>query len=219
ILAKYGAPTAEAIVESALNSAEKLEKFAFSDIVLSLKSSDVSTVIAANRLLAAKCDYPLHIGVTEAGTGSAAYIKSAIGIGSLLYDGIGDTIRVSLSENINNEIKAANDILRALNLKGGIRIISCPTCGRTKINLISLAKQLEKRLKTIKTEKTIKVALMGCAVNGPGEASEADIGAAGGVGEALIFKKGVPCFKIDEDKIVDTLVSEVKKLCKNNAAQ
>lgn len=212
LLEKYGSPTPEAIVESAVNSAHKLEQFGFDNIVLSLKSADVKTVIVANRLLAEECDYPLHLGVTESGRGTMGNIKSAVGIGSLLCDGIGDTIRVSLTENVVKEVEAARNILRACGLVPGIDIVSCPTCGRTKINLLPLAKELEKQIKNLKTQKQIKVALMGCIVNGPGEAKEADVGVAGGVGEAMLFKKGVPCGMLDESQIIPTLVKEIKQL-------
>ena len=188
ILAKYGGPTPEALCESALYHVSLLEKYDFDDIVISLKASSVDLTIRAYEQIAEKCEYPLHLGVTEAGTARMGLIKSAIGIGSLLQRGIGDTIRVSLTADPVEEIKAANDILRALDLKKGVRFVSCPTCGRTRINLIALANQVEERLKDCR--KPITVAVMGCAVNGPGEAREADIGVAGGEGEGLIFKKG-----------------------------
>ncbi|MDD4124832.1 MAG: flavodoxin-dependent (E)-4-hydroxy-3-methylbut-2-enyl-diphosphate synthase [Eubacteriales bacterium] len=212
ILAKYGFPTPEAIAESAKCACEQLEKFDFDNIVVSVKSSDVRTMIQANRLIAQKCVYPLHLGVTEAGRGNAAIVKSSVGIGALLAEGIGDTIRVSLTDNIIREIEAAKQLLYSLDLKPHIELISCPTCGRTKINLIPLAKRLEKELKKIQVTKTIKVALMGCIVNGPGEASHADIGVAGGNGEALLFYKGVVRKKIPEEEIIKTLVEEIKKL-------
>jgi len=187
ILAKYGSPTPQAMVESALYHASLLEKFDFDDIVISIKSSDVNTMIAAYELASEKCCYPLHLGVTEAGTERMGIIKSSIGIGSLLTRGIGDTIRVSLSDKPVKEVFAAFDILKAVGLKKDCPyLISCPTCGRTKIDLIGLAKQVEERLKDCK--KPIKVAVMGCIVNGPGEAKEADIGIAGGDGNGLIFK-------------------------------
>ena len=188
ILAKYGGPTPRALAESALLNASLLEKFGFSDIVLSIKSSDVRTMIEANRIVASKCSYPLHLGVTEAGTERIGIIKSAAGIGSLLEDGIGDTIRVSLTADPVHEVEAGIDILKALGFRKGVKIVSCPTCGRTKINLIQIAREVEKRLSGCR--KNITVAVMGCAVNGPGEAREADVGVAGGDGCGLIFKKG-----------------------------
>ena len=211
ILAKYGSPCAEAIVESALYHASLLEKFDFTDIVISLKSSNVHTMIKAYTLLSEQCDYPLHLGVTEAGTKEMGIVKSSIGIGALLNQGIGDTIRVSLTDDPVEEIYAAKNILKALDLKPDEPyLISCPTCGRTQIDLISLAKEVEKRLKNV--HKPIKVAVMGCIVNGPGEAKEADIGIAGGNGEGLIFKKGKILMKLPEDKLVDKLFEEIEAL-------
>lgn len=211
ILAKYGSPCAEALVESALYHASLLEKFDFTDIVISLKSSNVHTMIKAYTLLSEQCDYPLHLGVTEAGTKEMGIVKSSIGIGALLNQGIGDTIRVSLTDDPVEEIYAANNILKALDLKPDEPyLISCPTCGRTQIDLISLAKEVEKRLKNV--HKPIKVAVMGCIVNGPGEAKEADIGIAGGNGEGLIFKKGKILMKLPEDKLVDKLFEEIEAL-------
>lgn len=211
ILKKYGAPTPEALVESAMYHASLLEKFDFNDIVISIKSSDVATMIKAYRLLAEKCDYPLHLGVTEAGTERMGVIKSAIGIGSLLLDGIGDTIRVSLTDSPIKEVAAAYDILKAAGIrKRGIEIVSCPTCGRTKIDLISLAKKVEESVKNI--DKPLKVAVMGCVVNGPGEAREADIGIAGGDGCGVIFKKGEVIKKVKEEEILSALLEEIEKL-------
>lgn len=211
ILAKYGSPTPEAMVESALYHASLLEKFDFDDIVISIKSSDVNTMIAAYELASEKCNYPLHLGVTEAGTERMGVIKSSIGIGSLLTRGIGDTIRVSLSDTPVKEVFAAFDILKAIGLKNDCPyLISCPTCGRTKIDLIGLAKKVEDRLKDCK--KPIKVAVMGCIVNGPGEAKEADIGIAGGDGNGLIFKKGEILRKVPEDQLLDELMKEIEKL-------
>ena len=211
ILAKYGAPTPDALVESALYHASLLERFDFTDIVLSIKSSDVDTMIRAYELCAEKCRYPLHLGVTEAGTERMGLVKSSIGIGSLLQRGIGDTIRVSLTANPVKEIAAGMDILKALNLRQeGIQFVSCPTCGRTKIDLIAIADEVERRLAHCK--KPIKVAVMGCVVNGPGEAREADIGIAGGDGVGLLFKKGEIVRKVPEDKLVDELVREVEAL-------
>ena len=210
LLEKYGSPTPEALTESALNHVKLLNQCDFDDIVISIKSSDVKTTIAAYRLLAQKTDYPLHLGVTEAGTERMGIIKSAVGIGSLLCDGIGDTIRVSLTADPVREVYAAKDILRACGMGGGAELISCPTCGRTKIDLISLAGQVEKLLETV--DKPIKVAVMGCAVNGPGEAREADIGIAGGKGEGLIFKKGEILRKVPEEKLLEELKKEIDLL-------
>lgn len=210
ILEKYGGPTAEALVESALYHASLLEKFDFTDIVLSMKSSDLSTMIQAYRLAHERCGYPLHVGVTEAGTSRMGLIKSAIGIGSLLHDGIGDTIRVSLTADPVEEVAAGLDILRALGLRGGPRLVSCPTCGRTRIDLIGLAGKVEEALRPVK--KDITVAVMGCVVNGPGEAKEADIGIAGGQGEGLLFRKGQPLRKVPEDKLLEALMEEIEAL-------
>ncbi len=211
ILAKYGSPTPMALVESALYHASLLEKFDFNDIVLSIKSSDVNKMIQAYELAAERCDYPLHLGVTEAGTERMGLIKSAIGIGSLLQRGIGDTIRVSLTAEPVKEVTAGFDILKALNLcKNGVQLISCPTCGRTRIDLIGIATEVEKRLAGCK--KNISVAVMGCAVNGPGEAREADIGIAGGDGMGLIFKKGEIIRKVPENELIECLMQEIDKL-------
>ena len=211
ILEKYGHPTAQALCDSALYHASLLEKFNFTDIVLSMKSSDVTTMIQAYRLAAQQCDYPLHLGVTEAGTKRMGIIKSAVGIGALLADGIGDTIRVSLTDDPVEEVYAAKDILKALGMgDGGVRFVSCPTCGRTKIDLISLAREAEDRLRDC--DKNITVAVMGCIVNGPGEAKEADIGIAGGDGMGLIFKKGEIICKVPESELIDRLLEEVDKL-------
>lgn len=210
ILAKYGAPTPQALVDSALYHARLLEKFDFTGIVVSIKSSHVPTMIEAYRLAAEQLGCPLHLGVTEAGTARMGLIKSAVGIGSLLCDGIGDTIRVSLTADPVEEVRAARDILMAVGRGRGPEVVSCPTCGRTKIDLISLAGRVEEALADCR--KDIKVAVMGCAVNGPGEAREADIGIAGGNGEALLFKKGVPVGKYPEDRIVDVLLREIEKL-------
>ncbi|HIW15625.1 MAG TPA: flavodoxin-dependent (E)-4-hydroxy-3-methylbut-2-enyl-diphosphate synthase [Firmicutes bacterium] len=210
ILEKYGGPTAEALVDSALYHASLLEKFDFTDIVLSMKSSDLSTMIQAYRLAHERCQYPLHVGVTEAGTSRMGLIKSAIGIGSLLHDGIGDTIRVSLTADPVEEVAAGLDILRALGLRGGPKLVSCPTCGRTRIDLIGLAGKVEEALRPVK--KDITVAVMGCVVNGPGEAKEADIGIAGGQGEGLLFRKGKPLRKVPEDKLLDALMEEIDAL-------
>lgn len=210
LLEKYGSPTPEALVESALNHANLLKKFNFDDIVISIKSSNVSTMVNAYRLLAEKCNYPLHLGVTEAGTERMGLIKSAVGIGSLLLDGIGETIRVSLTADPVKEIAAARDILKSVDKFGGVKIVSCPTCGRTKINLIMLANEIEDKIKNM--DKNITVAVMGCVVNGPGEAREADIGIAGGDGCAILFKKGEIIRKISEKNIISELLSEIEKL-------
>ncbi len=211
ILAKYGAPTPEAMVESAMYHASLLEKFDFDNIVISIKSSNVNTMIKAYELAAQECSYPLHLGVTEAGTERMGIIKSAVGIGSLLTHNIGDTIRVSLTDNPVKEVYAAFDILKAIGLKTDCPyLISCPTCGRTKIDLVGLAKQVEERLRDCK--KPIKVAVMGCIVNGPGEAKEADIGIAGGDGCGLIFKKGEILRKVPENELLNELMKEIDKL-------
>lgn len=210
LLEKYGRPTPEALVESALSHVRLLNDCDFDDIVISIKSSDVKLMIEAYRLLAQQVDYPLHLGVTEAGTERMGIIKSAVGIGSLLCDGIGDTIRVSLTADPVKEVYAAKDILRACGMGGGVQIVSCPTCGRTKIALIPLAEQVEKLCADI--DKPIKVAVMGCAVNGPGEAREADIGIAGGNGEGIIFRKGQILRKVPEDKLLEELKKEIDLL-------
>lgn len=211
ILAKYGAPTPQAMVESAMYHAALLEKFDFNDIVISIKSSNVPTMIAAYEMAAQRCDYPLHLGVTEAGTERMGIIKSAAGIGSLLCHGIGDTIRVSLTDDPVKEVFAAMDILKAIGLKNDSPyLIACPTCGRTRIDLVGLAKQVEEKLRDV--HKPIKVAVMGCVVNGPGEAREADIGIAGGDGEGLLFKKGQILRKVPEDQLLTELMKEIDKL-------
>ena len=211
ILAKYGAPTPEAMVESAMYHAALLEKFDFNDIVISIKSSNVPTMIAAYEMAAQRCDYPLHLGVTEAGTERMGIIKSAAGIGSLLCHGIGDTIRVSLTDDPVKEVFAAMDILKAIGLKNDSPyLIACPTCGRTRIDLVGLAKQVEEKLRDV--HKPIKVAVMGCVVNGPGEAREADIGIAGGKGEAVLFVHGEPVRKLTGDNILDQFMEEIDKL-------
>lgn len=210
LLEKYGSPTPEALVESALGHVKLLNNCDFDDIVISIKSSDVKLMIAAYRLLAQQVEYPLHLGVTEAGTARMGLVKSAVGIGSLLCDGIGDTIRVSLTADPVKEISAARDILRACNMGGGVQIVSCPTCGRTKIALIPLAEQVEKLCADI--DKPIKVAVMGCVVNGPGEAREADVGIAGGDGEGIIFRKGKVFRKVPEDRLLEELKKEIDLL-------
>lgn len=211
ILAKYGSPVPEALAESAMYHVRLLEKFDFSDIVISLKSSNVNYMVEAYELIAKQCDYPLHLGVTETGTERMGTIKSSVGIGSLLVHGIGDTIRVSLTADPIREVYAGNDILKAVGLKNDSPyLVSCPTCGRTKIDLIGLANEVEERLRDCK--KGIKVAVMGCAVNGPGEAREADIGIAGGDGCGLIFKKGEILRKVPENELIDELMKEIEKL-------
>lgn len=210
ILARHGAPTPRALVDSAVYHARLLEKFDFHDIVISIKSSSVPVMIEAYRIAARELEYPLHLGVTEAGTSRMGLIKSAVGIGSLLCDGIGDTIRVSLTADPVEEIKAARDILKAIGKSGGVKIVSCPTCGRTKIDLIGLAGKVEAALEGCK--KDITVAVMGCVVNGPGEAREADIGIAGGDGEALLFKKGQAVGKYSESEILSVLLAEIERM-------
>lgn len=210
ILAKYGSPTPEALCESAMGHIKLLERFDFDDIVVSIKSSDVQKNIAAYRLMRQMCPYPLHLGVTEAGTYNMGLIKSAIGIGSLLCDGIGETIRVSLTDDPVKEVKAGIDILKAIGKRRGVRLVSCPTCGRTKIDLIGLAKRVEEALANV--DKDITVAVMGCIVNGPGEAREADIGLAGGDGCAVIFKKDEIIGKYSEEDAFAALLAEIEKL-------
>ena len=215
VLEKYGSPTPEALCESALYHVSLLEKFDFYDTVISMKVSDPYKMIAANRLLAQRCDYPLHLGVTEAGGKERGSIKSAVGIGALLCDGIGDTIRVSLTDDPREEIKAAEQILQAIGIEGqsGLDIVSCPTCGRTKIDLIPIVSAFEKAAEGEGLLGVpLKVAIMGCVVNGPGEAKEADVGVAGGKGEAVLIRKGEIIRKIPEEEIVSTLITEVKKL-------
>ena len=210
ILAKFGGPTPQALVESALYHVSLLERYDFTDIVVSLKASSVDSTIRAYQLMAQRCPYPLHLGVTEAGTARMGLIKSAIGIGSLLQQGIGDTLRVSLTADPVEEIPAGKDILKALGMGTGPRLVSCPTCGRTRIDLVGLANQVEQALRGC--EKDITVAVMGCAVNGPGEAREADLGIAGGEGEGLLFQKGKILRKVPEDQLLAALLEEVDKL-------
>ena len=211
ILSKYGGVTPEALVESGLYHISLLEKYDFHDIVLSLKSSDTKMMYKAYELAAEKCPYPLHLGVTEAGTESMGVIKSAAGIGGLLLRGIGDTIRISLTDDPVKEVEAGIKLLKAIDLrKGGIRFVSCPTCGRTKIDLIGIAKEAEKRLANV--NKDITVAIMGCVVNGPGEASNADIGIAGGDGCGVLFKKGEIVCKLKENELLNALCEEIEKM-------
>lgn len=209
LLDKYGHPTAEALVDSAFSHLELLEKFGFYDTCVSMKSSTVPTMVEACRLFRSKCDYPLHIGVTETGPEKMGLIKSAMGIGALLLDGIGDTIRVSLTAEPVNEVYAAKDILKAAGLRSeGVNIISCPTCGRTRIDLIGLVNRVEQALRDC--PKPITVAVMGCVVNGPGEAREADIGIAGGDGWGMIFEKGEPVEKLPYDELLDALLRRIE---------
>ena len=215
ILKKYGSPTPEELCESALYHVSLLEKFGFYDTVISIKASNVKDMIDANRLLASKCDYPLHLGVTEAGGGERGLLKSTAGIGALLCDGIGDTIRVSLTDDPVQEIGAARKILQAVGVEGqsGMDIISCPTCARTQIDLIPLVKRFEAAVAAEGLDAVpLKVALMGCVVNGPGEAREADIGIAGGIGEGLLFSHGEILHKVPEDKIIEVLIDKIKEI-------
>ncbi|MGV3024727.1 flavodoxin-dependent (E)-4-hydroxy-3-methylbut-2-enyl-diphosphate synthase [Clostridium thermobutyricum] len=211
ILERDGKPTAKGLVESALRHVKILEDLDFHDIIISIKSSDVKMMIESYRLMSEKVDYPLHLGVTESGTKFKGTIKSSVGIGTLLAEGIGDTIRVSLTSNPLEEIEVAKELLKALGLyEEGIEFVSCPTCGRTEIDLIGIAEEVEKRLKNSK--KKIKVAVMGCVVNGPGEAREADIGIAGGKGVGIIFKKGEIIKKVKEEDLVEELLKEIESL-------
>ena len=218
ILEKYKAPTADAIAESAFYHINLLEKFGFYDTVVSVKSSDVINMINANRIIAKSCDYPLHLGVTEAGDSYSGLIKSSVGIGSLLCEGIGDTLRVSLTASPVEEIKAAKELLSLLGFynKGSIQIVSCPTFGRTKIDLIGLSSRLKQEIDGINTYgKDIKIALMGCIVNGPGEAKECDFGIAGGNGEAVLFRQGEIVRKIKESEIIPCILDEIEKFRNN----
>ncbi|MCG4578998.1 flavodoxin-dependent (E)-4-hydroxy-3-methylbut-2-enyl-diphosphate synthase [Clostridium cochlearium] len=211
ILNKYGGVCSDALVESALRHVEILNKVDFHDIVISIKSSNVNQMIESYKKISSKVNYPLHLGVTEAGTPWRGIIKSSIGIGALLSEGIGDTIRVSLTGDPIEEVKVGKEILRSLNLYNkGIEFISCPTCGRTEINLIKIAEEVEKRLEDV--DKNIKVAIMGCVVNGPGEARESDIGIAGGKGYGLIFKKGKIIKKVKEEDLVEGLIEEIRNM-------
>ena len=211
LLEKYGHPTADALVESAFGHLELLEKFGFYDTCVSMKSSTVPTMVEACRKFRQRCDYPLHIGVTETGPVKQGLIKSAMGIGALLLDGIGDTIRVSLTDDPVEEVYAAKDILKAAGLrKEGVNIISCPTCGRTRIDLIGLVNQVDEALRGC--EKPITVAVMGCVVNGPGEAREADIGIAGGDGWGMIFEKGVQVDKLPFDALLPALLERIERM-------
>ena len=209
LLEKYGGVTAEGIVESALDKVHMIENMGYDNLVVSIKSSDVMMCVKAHELIAKKCPYPLHVGITESGTLFSGNIKSSVGLGIILYQGIGDTIRVSLTGDPLEEIKSAKLILKALGLrKGGIEVVSCPTCGRTKIDLIGLANKVETMVAEYPLD--IKVAVMGCVVNGPGEAREADLGIAGGIGEGLLIKKGEIIRKVKEDELLDALRNELE---------
>jgi (E)-4-hydroxy-3-methylbut-2-enyl-diphosphate synthase len=211
LLEKYGHPTPEALVEAAWRHIRILEEMDYKNIKISLKAHDVPLTLAAYRLMASQCDYPLHVGITEAGTVNSGIIKSAVGIGALLAEGIGDTIRVSLTGDPVREVKVGFEILKSLGLREyGPTLISCPTCGRTQINLEKLALEVEKRLAEI--SEPITVAVMGCVVNGPGEAREADVGIAGGINEGLIFRKGEVLKKVAEADIIDELFAEIDKI-------
>ena len=213
LLEKYGGVTAEAIVESAKKQIAFIEEFGYDNIVVSIKSSDVMMCVKAHELMAKECRYPLHVGITESGTLVSGNIKSSVGLGIILYEGIGDTIRVSLTGDPLEEIKSAKHILKALKLRtGGIEVVSCPTCGRTQIDLIGLANQVENMVADI--DMNIKVAVMGCVVNGPGEAREADIGIAGGIGEGLLIKKGEVLRKVPESELLTVLREEILKMKK-----
>lgn len=209
LLEKYGAVTAEGIVESALDKVRMIEEMEYDNLVVSIKSSDVMMCVKAHELIAEQCPYPLHVGITEAGTVYSGNIKSSIGLGIILYEGIGNTIRVSLTGDPSEEIRSAKLILKTLGLrKGGIEVVSCPTCGRTQIDLIGLANQVEKMVQEFPLD--LKVAVMGCVVNGPGEAREADIGIAGGKGEGLLIKKGEVVKKVKEEELLETLRRELQ---------
>ena len=210
LLKKYGAPTPDALCESALSHIKLLEDCKFYDIALSIKSSSVESTVSAYRKIADMIDYPLHIGVTEAGTEYGGVVKNSIGIGSLLLDGIGDTLRVSLTAQPAREVVAGIEILRALNLRRGVQFVSCPTCGRCQVDMIPIANEISEKISAV--EKDIKVAVMGCAVNGPGEAREADIGIACGKGEALLFKNGETIRKIPIERAVNELLKEIEEL-------
>ncbi len=214
LIEKYGGVTAEGLVESALNKVSMIERMGYDKLVITIKSSNVMMCVKAHELISAKTDYPLHVGITEAGTLTAGNIKSAVGLGIILYQGIGDTIRVSLTGDPLEEIKSAKLILRALGLrKGGVEVVSCPTCGRTKIDLIGLADRVENMVAEF-DDLDVKVAVMGCVVNGPGEAREADLGIAGGIGEGLLIKKGEVIRKLPESELLPALREELVKLSK-----
>jgi len=212
LLEKYGHPTAEALVESMINNIALLESMGFEDIVISIKSSDVMLTVESYIKASKATNYPMHVGVTEAGTVLAGAVKSSVGLGILLHKGIGDTIRVSLTGDPEEEIYVAREILKSLKLmKGGIELVSCPTCGRTNVDLIKVAEEVERRIRYIKVRKPMKLAVMGCAVNGPGEAKEADLGIAGGRGEFLLFVKGNIIRKISQESAIEELVKEIER--------
>ena len=216
IFQKYNGVTADGLVESAMLQADMLRQFDFEDIVISIKATDIFLTVEACTLLSQKTMYPQHIGMTESGTPITGTVKSAIGISRLLQDGVGDTVRVSLTGDPVTEVIAAKEILSTLGIsKGGIELISCPTCGRCNIDIIQTAQEIEQHIRKIKTTKRFKVAVMGCAVNGPGEAREADVGIAGGIGKALFFRKGEPQYSVPEDKVVSTLLQEIENLIQN----
>ncbi|MSN25671.1 MAG: flavodoxin-dependent (E)-4-hydroxy-3-methylbut-2-enyl-diphosphate synthase [Geobacter sp.] len=211
LLERYGHPTAEAMAESALGHIRILEDLNYREIKVSLKASDVMKTVAAYRLLSQQVDYPMHIGITEAGTIFSGTIKSSVGLGILLADGIGDTMRVSLTGDVQDEVRVGYEILKSLGLRHrGVNFVSCPTCGRCQINLVKVAEEVERRLQGV--DKRITVAVMGCAVNGPGEAREADVGIAGGKGEGLLFRNGEIVRKVPEDQLADALIEEINKL-------
>ncbi|HEY7536090.1 MAG TPA: flavodoxin-dependent (E)-4-hydroxy-3-methylbut-2-enyl-diphosphate synthase [Thermodesulfobacteriota bacterium] len=213
ILGRFGSPTAEALAESAFKHVQILEDLDFRDIKISVKSTDVMTMIEAYRIIAEKTDYPLHLGVTEAGTMKMGTIKSAIGIGTLLTDGIGDTVRVSLTGDPVQEVHVGIDILRSIGIKqNGVEIISCPGCGRLEIDLMKLVEEVEDRVKNIQLDKPIKVAILGCVVNGPGEAAEADLGIAGGHGKGMLYKEGKLIKSLKEEELVDALIEEIENV-------
>ncbi len=212
---QYGGPTPQALAESALKQAEMLEKFGFSDIVISMKTSSVADTIETYRLAAGQCSYPLHVGVTEAGDAYSGLIKNAVGIGSLLADGIGDTLRISLTADPAEEVRAGRELLKILRMdgRGGVEIVSCPTCGRTKIDLVPIAARFKEAVNSVDTHgKRIKAAVMGCVVNGPGEARDADVGIAGGDGFAVLFRRGEVVGRVEEEDIIARLLAEVRKL-------
>ena len=216
LLEKYGGVTAQGIVESALDKVHMIEDMGYDNLVVSIKSSDVLMCVEAHELIAKQCSYPLHVGITESGTVYSGNVKSSVGLGIILHEGIGNTIRVSLTGDPVEEIRTAKLILKTLGLrKGGIEVVSCPTCGRTKIDLIPICEELDRRLRNIPVNKNLTVAVMGCVVNGPGEAAQADIGIAGALGEAVLFSHGKVIRRVQEKNLVDELVCEIQKLLKS----